>query len=375
MPVERRIIQLDVRPGAATETQSGLARLRPRINGAYERPEGEGKRIAFLLMHPTSDFSAHPLMTPLAERGLCCMGLNSRYQNNDSVLLVERVLQDLGTGVRFLREQGYDKIVLLGFSGGAGLSAAYQAQATEFTMAHTPAGDRLDLGPGDFPPADAILLCAAHPGRPRLFVDWLDPSVTDERDGQSCDSSLDMYDEKNGPPYAKDFVLRYKAGQIARRDRIERWVKDRLAHVRKISGGKVTDEAFVIHRTYADLRFQDLTLDRNDRESGGILGDARAFNYAANSIGRYTSLTSFLSQWASCSNGDGPDSLARTKCPVRFVDLTADGSCFPSTVDLWMKAAGDRGSVRAIKGADHFLKQKAHLAAVADDIAAWAEAL
>ena len=373
--VERQFVQLDVRPGAATETQSGLARLQPRINGAYERPAADKGRAAFILMHPTSDFSNHPLMRPLAERGFCCLGLNSRYQNNDCILLVERLIQDLGTGVKFLRKLGHDKVVLLGFSGGAAISAFYQAQATQFTITHTPAGDPIDLAQSDFPAAEAILLCAAHPGRSRIFVDWLDPSVTDERDGQSVNPELDMFDARNGPPYAPAFVSRYQQAQVARRDRIEHWVRNRLEHVRTKAGTKARDEAFIVHRTYADLRFADLELDRNDREAGGILGDARAFNYAANSIGRYTSLTSFLSQWAGCSHADGPTNLARTNCPVRFVDLTADGSCFPSTVKLWMDAAGSRGSVRAIKGADHFLKRKEHLAEAADEIAAWVDSL
>ena len=373
--IERQFVQLEVRPGAATETQSGLARLRPRINGAYERPaNGKGKG-AFLLMHPTSDFGNHPLMSPLAERGYCVMGLNSRYQNNDCTLLAERVIQDLGTGVKFLREQGHDKVVLLGFSGGAAVSAFYQSQATELTVTHTPAGDPIDLVQSDFPAAEAVLLCAAHPGRSRIFVDWLDPSVTDERDGQSVDPALDMFDPRNGPPYSPEFVSRYTKAQVERRDRIERWVRARLDHVRSKAGTNARDEAFIVHRTYADLRFVDLNLDRNDREAGGILGDARAFNYASNSIGRYTSLTSFLSQWAGCSHADGPANLAKTKCPVRFVDLTADGSCFPSTLKLWMDGIGSRGSIRQIRGADHFLRQKQHLEETADDIAAWAESL
>ena len=44
----------------------------------------------------------------------------------NALLLMERVIQDLGAGVQFLRAQGYDKIVLVGNPGGASLSAFYQ---------------------------------------------------------------------------------------------------------------------------------------------------------------------------------------------------------------------------------------------------------
>lgn len=112
---------IDVRPGAAMESQSGLQLLRPRIYGAWMRPAGP-RRAAAIVMHPTSNFMGHYLIEPLARRGVACMGLNSRYAGNDTLLLMERAIQDLGAGVQYLRAQGYDKVVLVGNSGGASLS-------------------------------------------------------------------------------------------------------------------------------------------------------------------------------------------------------------------------------------------------------------
>src|SRR5512135_1931456 len=94
---------IDVKPGAALESQSGLAMLRPRIYGAWRAAAGR-QRVAAIVMHPTSNFMGHYLIEPLAKRGVACLGLNSRYVNNDTMLLMERVIQDLGAGVRFLRE-------------------------------------------------------------------------------------------------------------------------------------------------------------------------------------------------------------------------------------------------------------------------------
>ncbi len=138
-------------------------------------------------MHPTSNFMGHYLIGPLAERGICCMGLNSRYVGNDTVLLMERAIQDLGAGVQYLRAAGYEKVVLVGNSGGAALASFYQAQAEKLTATHLPDGDPTHLHPGDLPPVDGIALCAAHLGRSRLMRDWIDPSVTDEHDPLSVE--------------------------------------------------------------------------------------------------------------------------------------------------------------------------------------------
>ena len=89
----------------------------------------------------------HYLIGPLAERGICCMGLNSRYMGNDTVLLMERAIQDLGAGVQFLRAAGYEKVVLIGNSGGAALASFYQAQAEKLTAHHFPDGDPTHLHP------------------------------------------------------------------------------------------------------------------------------------------------------------------------------------------------------------------------------------
>ena len=222
---------IDVKPGAALESQSGLQMLRPRIYGAYVAPPG-AKKIACIVMHPTSNFMGHYLIAPLAARGICCMGLNSRYAGNDTVLLMERAIQDLGAGVQYLRAQGYEKVFLVGNSGGAALASFYQAQAEKLTAHHFADGDPTHLHPSDLPPVDGIALCAAHLGRSRLLRDWIDPSLTDEHDPLSVDPELDMYDPRHRVPYDSDFLDRFSAAQKARLDRLENWALERLAKLR-----------------------------------------------------------------------------------------------------------------------------------------------
>jgi pimeloyl-ACP methyl ester carboxylesterase len=371
---------IDVKPGAAMESQSGLQLLRPRIYGAWVRPAGPAK-VAAIVMHPTSNFMGHYLIAPLAERGIACMGLNSRYAGNDSLLLMERVIQDLGAGIKFLRDQGYDKIVLIGNSGGASLAAFYQAQAERLTIDAMLDGDPAGLAPEDLPPVDGLALCAAHEGRSTLMRNWIDPSVTDEHDPLSVDPALDMYNPANGPPYSPEFLARFREGQRARLARIEDWVMARLKLLRgRTEAGSPRDQVFLIHRTHADPRCLDLSLDRNDRQVGSVWGSgaagARAVNYAASQMGRVTSLTAFLSQWSSLSRADGPSNLAATSVPALLCTYTADQSTFPSTSYAWLRAAGHRIRNVEVEGGNHYLAgQPALVEQVACEMARWIKAL
>lgn len=368
---------IDVKPGAALESQSGLQMLRPRIYGALMEPAastvGQAVRTAAIVMHPTSNFMGHYLLQPLAERGIACMGLNSRYVGNDTVLLMERVIQDLGAGVRYLRERGYQRVILIGNSGGAALASFYQAQAQQLTAERFVDGDPTHLHPDDLPPVDGIVLCGAHAGRSRLLLDWIDPSVLDEHDPLAADPLLDMYNPMHSVPYTAEFLARFKAGQAARRARIEAWVWDQLRRLRSTPGAP-RDQTFIVYRTHADPRCVDLSLDPNDRAAGSVWGDARTVNYSANAMGRTTSLTAFLSQWSSMSQADGPDNLAKTSVPVLLLTYTADQSTFPSTRQLWLDAGAGRIQHHDIVGGNHYLAgQPDKVQQVADAIGAWVQ--
>jgi len=388
---ERRLAAIDVKPGAPMESQSGLQLLRPRIYGACEEAAraatGAGRvRTGAIVMHPTSNFMGHYLIAPLAGRGVTCLGLNSRYAGNDTLLLMERVLQDLGAGVKFMRETlGCERVVLVGNSGGAALAAYYQAEAERFTAETMVDGDATHIVATDLPQVDGIALCAAHEGRSHLLLRWIDPSVVDEHDGLAAERSLDMYDAANwiqgtdpgapAPVFRAEFLARFIGAQKARRDRIEARVRSRLAELRATPGAP-RDEVFVVYRTHADPRCLDLTLDANDRAPGSVWGDARAVNYSANAMGRTTSLTAFLSQWSSASRAGGPENLAKTSVPVLLLTYTADQSTFPSTRDAWLAAGGDRIRNVDIAGGDHYLAGRADLQQrVADEIVAFGQAL
>src|SRR6185437_13348665 len=146
------------------------------------------------LMHPRGDFARHYAIPGLVSAGYAAFGHNSRYLNNDSEAIHERLVLDIAAGMLWLRARGVENVVLLGNSGGASLFAFYHAQSVlppEQREHETPGGSRVDLS-GELPQAQGFVALAAHPGEGLFLLNAIDPSVTDEADPLACDPELDM---------------------------------------------------------------------------------------------------------------------------------------------------------------------------------------
>jgi len=367
------LVALDVPRGSGYDSQSGLNNLFPQVFGRLAA-EGCDRRVAFVVIHPTSNFMGHYLIGPLQRRGRAILALNTRYVANDTALVMERAIQDLGAGVAYLRRSGYERIVLCGNSGGGSLAAFYQAEAEHLTVTTTPDGAPFDLRPEQLPPVDGLAMLAAHPGRAATMVEWIDPAVTDERDMRAGDTSLDMYNPANGPPYDAAWLRRYREAQRARNDRITDWVLQRLAALDADPDQElIKDEPFIVYRTVADPRFLDLTLDPSVR----AVARSKRLNYGPTNLGRICTLRSFLSQWsARLSRADGPSCMARCSVPVLNAMYSADTLVFPTQCRSWSLAAGDRCQDHVLKSATHFLLgQDALIAELADLLVDWADRL
>lgn len=375
-----RIIALEMRPSNVPTVGQGVQDMvRPRIN-CQVADRGCSKKVAFLALHPGVSFLHHYLLGPMQQRGRAMITINSRHVNNDSTLLMERIIQDVGAGVRYLREQGYERVVLIGNSGGGPVMSLYQSQAEKLTIKTTPDGQPFDIIPEDLPKADAIALLSAHPGRHTQYRATLDPSVLDEHDPLSCDPALDMFNRDNGPPYDKEWLKRYEAAQDARWHRITDWVLGRLRELEH-SKARATDQGFVVYRTYAKPATLDPSIDPNDRPQGNdtIFGKAMAVNYSAGVFGRFTTLRSFLSQWSPLSVADGPARIAETSVPVVNVHYSADEGCFPSETGQYTEALNGRCEEYVLKGARHFPFMQENGDALIGELAvflcAWADRL
>lgn len=164
------------------------------LEGLLIEPEGQQRSTVYLLMHPSSTLQLLPLPSALARAGCSVLCMGSRYVKNDAPLIYEKVALDLGACIRHAKEiLGFRRVILLGWSGGGSLSLFYQAQAERPTITETPAGDPVDLTAAKLPPADGVILEAAHQSRAVCLSQWIDPSVVDENDPDSRDLRFDIY--------------------------------------------------------------------------------------------------------------------------------------------------------------------------------------
>lgn len=368
-----KFIELAIKPGGFMESQSGIQRRNPKIFARLVWETPQQPKTVHVLIHPTSNFHSHYLIDPIIQRGDAVCLVNTRYVANDTMLLMERAIQDLGAAMNYLRQEGFDRIVLIGNSGGGSLAAFYQQQAENLTVLTTPDGKAIDMTPADLPPADALALVCAHPGRAEQLLMKIDPAILDEHYPGLRNAALDMYDPDNGPAYSTDWLKTYRQAQLNRLNRITDWVEARLQELETGPMGEIADEAFVIHCTQADPRLLDLSLDANDRVQGTIQGNARLTNLASNGLARFCTLRSFLSQWSPRhTRAHGPTCLADTRCPVLIVDHTADQTVFPSQIQAWRAAAGTRGQYHKLKNAPHYLDDKPELLdELADVLKGW----
>jgi dienelactone hydrolase len=333
------------------------------LEGQYLVPRQKPSRTVYIFMHPTTTLQLLPMPTALAEAGLHVLCAASRYPKNDAGLIMENVAVDMGAWVRSARERGYERVILVGWSGGGSLSLFYQAEAEQPTVIATPAGDPIVLADAGLRPADGVIFIAAHLSRAQTLTEWIDPSVTDEADPELRNNELDIYAPGaiHHPPFSADFVAAFRAAQVARNRRITSWCQDWLERLRK-RGGEEIERAFVVHRTMCDVRWIDPAVDPNGRPPGTCyLGDPRTVNVAPVGLARYSSLRSWLSQWSyDLSQANGPRNAARIRrTPVLQVENEADDAV-PATHNPAIRAAlatEDKEFVQ-IRGANHYYRNQ-----------------
>ena len=325
--------------------------------GLYHRPAGAQPRVAIIATHYEVDFSEHYLADFVAARGLGFLGWNTRYRGNGAWFRLDQAVGDIGIGVRWLREEaGVETVVILGNSGGASLMGAYQSRALDQP-------DELSTG-------ELFISLCAHPGRPDVLTTWLDPAVVDERDPIPTDPALDMFDPTNGPPYAPEFVARYRAAQVARNDRITAWCHDELD---RLGSAGIPDRLFTISRQWADLRFLDLALDPSDRPVGCYAGDPAVANRGAFGLASACSLRTWLDMWSLAeSQCRATPHLGRITAPALVVQSTGDQGCFLSDARAIHDELGSTDKRIELVPGDHYLRQPdGAREALADLVVAW----
>jgi alpha-beta hydrolase superfamily lysophospholipase len=326
----------------------------------------ENSDTAIVFSHPVGGGSFLPMVTALARAGHHVIYANTRFRGNDTALLMEKCVTDLGAVIAHAKENfGYRKIILGGWSGGGSLALFYQDQATGQRLTQTAAGDPYDLSKVDLPAAHGILLLAAHVSRAVTLTEWMDPSISDEADPFTRDPQLNIYDpdNPNQPAYAEAYVTHYRAAQLTRNRRITAWVKDTLAELRQ-NGRDNHERAFCVHGTMADLRWTDPTQDPSDRAPHSCyLGTPIVANDGPVGLARFTTLRSWLSQWSfDDSPANGLGNAAQVTIPALVINNTADLACTPSHAQRLFDALGSSDKTHMnIKGADHYYIERRDL--------------
>ena len=355
-------------PGTRCEPLSLETQDRALAHGWLYARGGEDTVVC--LMHPRANFSRHYAVPALVEAGFAVLCENSRWLNNDATLVHERVLLDVAAGLAAARAR-YERVVLIGNSGGGSLYTFYLSQALAKEgerLRDTAAGEPLDLNEIEMPRADAMIYLAAHAGEGHYLLHAIDPSVADEGDPLSCDPTLDLYDPRNGfaePPresrFDPGFLARYREAQRARVARLDAIARARLARrsaarARGDRRAAIATDFLLVYRTDADPRAVDLSLDPSRRDYGSLWGRRPdLINYGAVGFSRVVAPEAWLSTWSGlCSRAEVATTGARMTLPALVIQYTGDNGIFPSDTDLIADALGTERVERRSFDADHY---------------------
>lgn len=129
MPVDRHLVTLTARDG---EVHDALLEIDERA--ARSRERASGRRTAIVHSHGImGNFLVGTLRFlpgPLARAGFPVLVLETRMSNVGQLFgqaILDEASRDIDAGVQWLREEGFDNVVLSGYSSGATLATRYAA--------------------------------------------------------------------------------------------------------------------------------------------------------------------------------------------------------------------------------------------------------
>lgn len=347
------------------------------------RGDDAPRKTAFLIMHPTTDWQHHFIVDLLARRGFGALGCTNRYTGREAELVLEETILDWAACVAFLRDKGYENVIGIGNSGGGEIVACYQSEAVKPVITGTPLGHPPDLTKARLDPMDGMVMLNAHAGRPISLTQALDPSVggEDGNDPLQYDPSLDMYNPANGPPFTAAFRERYEAAQVERNNKITRWCQAAIGQIEAAGNALMKDITFIVHRTDANLRFLDKTLDASDRSGLTIWDeDPRVANYTPGPLRgprtrlRIMTARSWISQRGlATSQFEVERFLPQCTVPTFVICGTAESAGTEHSTKIFDGAPDPDKKMVWIKDGTHFMRgQEDKQVEVADHIAGWA---
>ncbi len=120
--VEREIFGVGYRETTAFKDTYGGEVGHVFIECLRIKPANVESDTVLVFSHPIGGGAFLPAITQLARAGHHVLFVNTRYRGNDSALIMEKCLLDLGAGIKDAKERfGYSKVMLGGWSGGGSL--------------------------------------------------------------------------------------------------------------------------------------------------------------------------------------------------------------------------------------------------------------
>ena len=117
----------DVYGGPGGQVFVECMRIRPESEPGTPSAKTGASKTAIIFSHPIGGGSFLPMVTALAAAGRHVIYCNPRYRGNDTALIMEKCVLDLGACIADAKKRfGYEKVVLGGWSGGGSLSLFYQ---------------------------------------------------------------------------------------------------------------------------------------------------------------------------------------------------------------------------------------------------------
>ena len=98
------------------------------LEGIRFLPKGKPSKTLAVYMHPATTLQLLPMPQAMAKTGVHVLCAGSRFMKNDTPLIMEKVVLDLGAYIRHAKEKwGYEKILLCGWSAGVWVMVGFSA--------------------------------------------------------------------------------------------------------------------------------------------------------------------------------------------------------------------------------------------------------
>ena len=375
--------QLDQLPaGTEREFVDILASDRAFSWGLLHTPPGPRPTTVAVFMHPRENQTRQYLSPYLLHAGIAVWGQTSRALNNDSDMVHEEVVRDTAAGMRFLRERGFERIVLIGSSGGTSLLSYYQWQASlapEQRTTHGPHGEPTGFATEDMPAADFFIALAPHAGEGIIMQNMLDPAIVSEATPTAVDPELDMFNPANGyqpfpqpSKYDAKWLETYRDAQRARVRRIDVIARTLIADyeaARQIAdiedlGSPTARRALMnpymtIYGTVANPAHTDPTISPNDRMPGSIFSGGHPLRngYGPLALGRLLTARAWLSTWSGLSaQAEWTHAAEHITVPTLVVAPLGDTDAYPDEQkEIFSRIPSSDKQFESLEYAHHYL--------------------